>query len=376
MPLVLPSAGRPPRHAPVRAALAAALALLAGCGRANERADAGIAARVDALVAAYQRDTYAPGVSVAVIRGGRDTLVHRGYGVANVEHGVPATPHTVYRIGSITKQFTAAAVLQLAEQGRLSLDDSIGRHLPGLPEAWRPVRIHQLLNHTSGVPDLIAVPRFPDWVADDLAPDSVIGLVRYFAMDFEPGTAWSYSNIGYTLLGLLIEKVSGQPYARYLESRILQPLGLAATRYCDVTPIIRHRAAGYRQRDTGVVNARHTSMTVPYAAGGLCSTVGDLAAWNRALAGGRVISPTSWARMTTSQGAAVPRGYGFGVNVRPLDAHRAVWHAGGLEGFRAVNLYLPDDSLSVTVLTNLEAPGPDALVLDIARLALPASAGR
>ncbi len=373
--LVLPPAAKPLRHFDLiaRVTLAAALALLPGCGRTRDDAGAGVAARVDSLVAAYRRETSAPGVSVAVIRGGRDTLVYRGYGLADVESGAPATPRTVYRIGSITKQFTAAAVLQLADGGRLALDDSIGRHLPGVPDAWRGIRIHQLLNHTAGVPDYASIPRIRSIIAGGLTPDSVIGLVRYHALDFEPGTRWRYSNIGYTLLGILVERASGQPYARYLESSLFGPLGMAATRDCDVTPPTPHHAAGYQRRDSGVVNAPRISMSFALGAGGLCSTVGDLAAWNRALAGGRVIRPASWARMTTPEGAALPAEYGYGLWVRQLEGHRVIEHGGGLEGFWTANLYLPDDSLSVTVLTNLDTGNPENLARDIARLVLAAS---
>lgn len=358
------------------AALAAALVAWTGCakpaGTAAGRGD--VAAQVDAMVARYLQRTYVPGVSVAVIRGGRDTLVLRGYGVANLEHHVPATAETVYPVMSITKQFTAAAVMQLAEQKRLALDDSVGRTLPGLPPAWRRVRIRQLLNHTSGVPDR------PILLREDLPPDSVVARAAADPFKFAPGTQWSYSNVGYLVLGLIIEKVSGESYAGYLQARIFQPLGLKATHYCDPERVVEHRAAGYVQRDTGVINAPYTSMVTQFAAGGLCSTVGDLAAWNHALARGRVVSPASWARMTTPEGAARAQGYGYGLSVTPFEGHRLVGHGGELAGFRVTNAYLPDDSLSVTVLTNLgsehgsgdPASNPNQLLLDIVHAALAA----
>lgn len=169
---------------------------------------------------------------------------------------------------------------------------------------------------------------------------------------------------------MLIERVTDERYAPALESRILRPLGLTATRYCDVAPLIPHRASGYQQRDTGVVNADYTSMTAPFAAGGLCSTVGDLAAWNRAPATGRVVGAASLRRMTTPDSAAAGARYGYGIVVMDIGGHRVVRHNGGIQGFRADNAYLPDDGLSVTVLTNLTAPGPEELVLDIIRAAL------
>jgi CubicO group peptidase (beta-lactamase class C family) len=357
------------------AALAAALTAWSGCakppGAATGRGD--VAARVDSMVATYLKRTYVPGVSVAVIRGGRDTLVFRGYGVANLEHGVPATAETVYPIASITKQFTADAVMQLAEQKRLALDDSIGRFLPELPPAWRRVRVRQLLNHPSGVPDHAVLLR------EDLAPDSVVALAARDPFEFAPGTQWRYNNVGYLVLGLIVEKASGEPYARYLQTRIFQPLGLKATRYCDPELLTPHRAAGYVQRDTGVANAPYTSMVALFGAGAICSTAGDLAAWNHALAQGRVVSPASWARMTTSEGAARAHGYGYGLSVAPFEGHRLVGQGGQFAGFKVSSAYLPDDSLSVTVLTNLgsergdddPAASPDKLLLDIVRVLAP-----
>jgi D-alanyl-D-alanine carboxypeptidase len=348
-----------------------ALALLS-CGDGTDR-NAELAARVDARVARYQRDTYAPGVSVAVVRAGRDTLVYRGYGLANLEHDVPATPRTVYRIGSVTKQFTAAAVLRLAEQGRLSLDDSVGRHLPRLPAAWRGARIRQVLNHTSGIPASIAG-AVREW--DRMTPELLVPLLANEPLDFAPGAEFRYSNLGYIVLGLLIEEVAGTTYAHHVESTLLRPLGLHATRYCDVEPVIEHRASGYDAHDTVLVNAAYNPMRIPFSAGALCSTVGDLAAWNRALATGRVVNPASWARMTTPEGAARSSGYGYGLFVRPIGGRPSFGHGGAVEGFRAINAYLPDDSLSVTLLTNLGRDGPEAIVGDVVLAALQASSTR
>lgn len=353
--------------------LSCALPLLscAGAGERERRAE--LAARVDALVARYQRDTYAPGVSVAVIRAGRDTLVYRGYGLANLEHDVAATPRTVYRIGSITKQFTAAAVLRLAEQGRLSLDDSVGRHLPGVPAAWRGARIRQVLNHTSGIPASF-VGTVQEW--DRMTPELLVPLLANEPLDFAPGTEFRYSNLGYIVLGLLIEKVTGKTYAHHVESTLLRPLGLRDTRYCDVEPVIERRASGYDAHDTVLVNAAYNPMRLPFSAGALCSTVGDLAAWNRALATGRVVSPASWARMTTPEGAARASGYGYGLFVRPVEGHASLGHGGAVEGFRGINAYLPGDSLSVTILTNLGRDGPEAILGDVVLAALNASSPR
>lgn len=371
-----PAARPVPSRAAIRLLLLGAAALpLASCASADgadgargERA--ALAAMADSLVAEHQDVSFVPGLSVAVVRGGRDTLLMRGYGYANVEHDVPATAETVYRIGSVSKQFTAAAVLRLAEQGRLSLDDSIRTHLPLLPPAWSGIRVRHLLNHTAGIPD-IQQQWFQDGINEAaLTPDSVIGLVRREPLQFAPGTQWRYSNIGYTVLGKLIERLTGEPYARHIQSTLLQPLGLHATRYCHLGPLIKHRAAGYDQRDTSVVNAAHTTLDAAYAAGALCSTVGDVAAWNHALATGRVVSHASWERMTTPDSGAAERGYGYGVALDTVAGRRVVHHSGGINGFRSANAYVPDDSLSVTVLTNIGSPGPEPIVDAIVRAAL------
>jgi len=338
-----------------------ATVVAAGCG--SGRKDGAVATRVDSLVAAFQRQSSAPGISVAVVRAGRDTLVLRGYGLADAENGVPATPETVYAIASVTKQFTAAAVLQLAQDGRLSLDDPVGRYLPALPAELRPLLVRQLLNHTSGVPEHTVL------LADEVSPDSVVALAAREPPAFTPGTQWAYSNVGYLILGMLVERVSGEPYARYLETRVFRPAGLAATRHCGVEGLIPHRARGYELHDT-LVNAPYNSPTPLFAAGALCSTAGDLAAWNRALATGRVVAPGWLARMTTPEGAAREKGYGYGLIVARVDGRRIFGHSGQFAGFRSANLYLPDDSLSVTVLSNLASESVEDLSLSIVRAAL------
>lgn len=355
--------------------VAAALPLLS-CSAAEAPPGAHAAARVDSLVAAFQRESRAPGVSVAVVRAGRDTLVLRGYGVARLESGAAVTPGTVFRIGSMTKQFTAALVLQLADEGRLTVDDSIGTHLPDLPAAWRGIRVRHLLNHTSGLPGFASAPVRRDWMQvlrGHVPPDSLLRLVGDTPPDFAPGAEHAYSNLGYIVLGLLVEKVSGEPFTRAVQERIAGPLGLRSTGACSGASVASRGAAGYEERDTLVVDAPHNEMVAPHAAGVLCSTAGDLAAWNRALATGRVVRPASWAAMTTPGGAAAAEGYGFGLRVGSVDGRRMHSHGGVIEGFGAMNAYLPEDSLSVTVLTNLSTRDSEPmsrLLEDVVRAAL------
>lgn len=345
--------------------------LLAAAAGAQTRPPARVVhARVDSLARAFVAQHRAPGVSVAVVRGS-DTLILAGYGEADLENRVPATAATLYEIGSITKQFTAAAVMRLVEQGRVALDDSIGRHVPGLPAAWRGVTVRQLLNHTSGIPSYTDVgPRWTRRWGEDMPPDTLVALTADDSLWFQPGTKWRYDNSGYVVLGMLLDHVTGEPYPRYIEEKLLRPLGLEHTYYCDTRRLLPHRARGYDWGADGWSNAAYLSMTQPYSAGALCSTVGDLARWNRLLATGGVVSPASYREMTTPVGAAAASKYGFGLMVDTLAGHRIVTHGGGIPGFITANAYFPADSLSVTVLTNSGTARPDALLRNIARVAL------
>jgi CubicO group peptidase (beta-lactamase class C family) len=331
-----------------------------------------LAAQIDSMAAAALASWPAVGLSVAVLRGG-DTIVAKGYGRADLENDLPATAQTVYRIGSITKQFTAAAVMQLVEQGKIALDDTIQRFLPAYHTQGHRVTIRQLLTHTSGIKSYTSLG--PEWTSRmrlDLAPDSLVALFQDKPFDFEPGTRFLYDNSGFYLLGMLIERVSGESYAGYLQQHLFGPLGLSATRYCDERPLIPHRARGY-ERDSGrFVNSSPLSMTQPFAAGALCSTVGDLVRWARSLAAHRPVSAASYTAMTTP--ATLTDGshttYGFGLVVGDLGGHRKVGHGGGINGFLSEIDDYPADSLTVAVLANSESARPGRLADDIARAVL------
>ena len=310
-------------------------------------------------------------MSVAVVRG-KDTVVMKGYGLADVENDVSATAQTVYRIGSITKQLTSAAVMQLVEQNKLSLDDTIGKFLPTLPATWRGAPIRQLLNHTSGIPSYTSAgPRWFSKMRLDLAHDSLLAIIAADSMDFARGSQWRYNNTGYYLLGMLIEKLTGRSYADVVRDQLTTPLGLRSTMYCGTRQLIKHRAQGYQPTpDNTLVNADPLSMNQPFAAGALCSTVGDLVAWQRALAAGRVVTPASYAAMTTAEGAAVGPGYGYGLSIDTLGGKRRVQHGGGINGFNSMLEYVPSDSLIVVVLANTNGPWADRVAHNVARAAL------
>jgi D-alanyl-D-alanine carboxypeptidase len=258
----------------------------------------------------------------------------RGWGFSDIENDVPVTPASVFRIGSITKQFTSAAIMLLVEKGRLSLDDTLGALLPNMPVAWQKATLRQLLNHTSGIPSYTDLgPRWFSRMREDMVPDSLLAFTAKDTMNFAPGSRWRYDNTGYVLLGMILDRTTGVKYPQYLDDRFFKPLGLSATMYCSTEPIIKHRAQGYARQGKQLVNSAYLGMTQPYSAGALCSTVGDLVKWTRALHGGDVVSSTSLAQMTTPIGAAIMSHYGFGLGVDSLAGHRRIGHGGGINGF-------------------------------------------
>jgi D-alanyl-D-alanine carboxypeptidase len=325
--------------------------------------------QVDSLAKAFLATGTTPSVSVAVTRGG-NTLVAGAWGTADLEQGVSATQASVYEIGSATKQFTAAAVMQLIEQGKVKLEEPIATYLPALPEAWRAVTVHQLLNHTSGIPNYTAVPAWATHWAEDKKPDSLIVFTATAPMDFPPGAKYKYDNQGYVLLGMIIERVAGRPWSLDMTERFAKPLGLASLRVCDVGSIIKNRAHGYEKVNDTLVNAPDFSMTQAFAAGALCATASDLAKWNYALHTGKVVSPASYRLMTTPEGAAAPAKYGFGLQVDTIAGHKLVSHGGNIPGFATANAWVADEELSVSVLSNTIAGNPGQLLRQIMRMTL------
>ena len=329
-----------------------------------------VARVADSLAQAFIVERNAPSVAIAIVRG-RDTIAMRAWGKADLEQDVSATPHSVYRIGSITKQFTSAAVMQLVEQGKVKLDDSIATYLPMLPLAWHAVVVRQLLNHTSGIPsytDIGAAWR-RRW-GEEMSPDTLVALTAGLPVWFPPGTKWRYDNSGYIVLGMLIEKITGHSWGTDIEERFLKPLGLNETYDCLVTPIIPRRVHGYSPNANGWENATYLAMSQPYAAGAMCSTVVDLSKWNRALNTGHVVSPASYTLMTTPQGAATASRYGFGLGQDTAGGRLMITHGGGINGFASGNAWVPSAELSVTVLANSNSAHSDDLVKQLVRAAL------
>jgi CubicO group peptidase (beta-lactamase class C family) len=331
-----------------------------------------LAAYTDHLLAtAYPPDQ--PGAAALVIKDGK-VVLRKGYGMANVELGVPVGPEDVFELGSITKQFTAAAVLLLQERGKLQVEDEITKYLTDYPTHGETITIENLLTHTSGIPNYTNLPEWIPRVREDMTLPVLIGLFKDKPLDFKPGTKWSYSNSGYIVLGALIEKVSGKTYEQFVEEEIFQKLGMSQSRYNHPEEVVPHRAAGYEGGGKELRNAKYLSMTQPYAAGSLISTVDDLAKWDRALETDALLTKASRDRMFTrfklSTGKSVAYGYGWGV--ADFLGRRLIQHGGGIFGFVTAELRLPEERLFVAILSNNTASdaSPDDLGMRIVAKAL------
>lgn len=294
-----------------------------------------------------------PGVVVGVMSRGR-LLFWKGYGAANVELRVPATDSTVFEIGSISKEFVSAAVLLLVEEGRLELDDPIDRHLTGLPSEWLGVTVRQLLTHTSGIPDYEEIQTYEAY-RFRFTPEEILRVAHSRPMDFEPGTGYRYSNTGYFLLSLLVERLEGAPLGEVLQERIFGPLRMTQSRMADPEDIIPHRAAGYYVDGTGkLVNRDATQTSSTLGAGGLVSTIHDMVKWDAALYGSELLSAASREAMWTP--AILPDGtntqYGFGWRTGEHQGRKTVGHNGMVAGFVASFLRIPEEGMAVMAFAN------------------------
>ena len=342
-------------------------------GRSDERLLAG---RIDSIASRAVRDGQ-PAVSVAVARGGT-VLLAKGYGFADVTAGVRARASTVYRIGSVTKQFTAAAVMDLADRGQLSVDDEVSRFLPDYPTRGHRLTLRHLLTHTSGIKSFTDLPEFDPISRRPASRDEVLALFAG-SFEFPPGQQWAYSNSNYYLLGLVIEAASGVPYERYLAERIFGPLDMRDTAYCPDEPTGRNQAKGYelgfedRPMPPPPVNMQH-----PFAAGALCSSVEDLVTWNGAFHGRRFLSDESYRLMTTpvslDGGATFP--YGFGLALGAPDGSPMISHEGGIPGFASVLAYFPTEDLTVAALVNSSSDKGRGLISAVMDAKAPACAAR
>jgi CubicO group peptidase (beta-lactamase class C family) len=298
------------------------------------------------------------------------TLMDKGYGFADWERHVRNARQTKFRLASVTKQFTAMAILQLQDQGKLTVRDRACTYIADCPSAWKDVTIHELLNHTSGVPDPFrdSIIGFYPWKY--WTPDQMIGFVKDMPLVFKPGTDWHYSNINYIALGLIVEKASGEPYATFLQDHIFLPLGMTNTGLAQEGESVPNLASGYDGFSR--VDVSMVDPTWLFAAGDLYSTVDDLYLWDQALATEKLVSRQSFDAMFTPSFTFPDKsGYGYGWYIGTIAGHRGIWHDGGMPGVSTLNVIFPDDGVTLVILTNNDQTSLDVISQYIAKLIFP-----
>jgi D-alanyl-D-alanine carboxypeptidase len=320
---------------------------------------------VDRFIAAEMARAHIPGVSLAVVRGGK-VIKAEGYGSADLEHDIAVTPQTVFKIGSVSKQFLATGIMLLVQDGRIALDDPVVKYFAGAPDSWQGITLRHFLTHTSGI-----LREGPAFEAMKVQPDSIV-IRSAFArpLEFSTGSKYQYCNVCYFALAEIIARVSGKPWDEFLAERVFRPMGMTSTRTTTTTALIRNRARGYTWRDTGYVNALEFLALRP--SGAFLSTVLDLAKWDASLYQDAVLAKASresmWTPVRLTGGEW--SNYGFGWQLDSLDGHWSVHHGGTLPGFRAELARFPNDSLTVIVLTNADGANPSQIARSVARIYL------
>lgn len=326
-------------------------------------------AELDKVAAEYFQSNE-PGGVISIYKNGTE-MYKKAFGLADLENQVTMKTNMVFEIGSITKQFTTVAILQLMEQGKLQLNDPIGKYLKDYPTQGKPITVHQVLTHTSGIPNYTNMPEWANVWRKDLSPNETLNLFKDNPLDFEPGTKFNYSNSGYVVLGVLIEKVSGMPYAEYVEQFLFKPAGMNHTQFGSRNKIISNRVQGYQKGDT-YVNAEYLSFSQPYAAGALMSTAADLQLWNKAIRKGILLKKESLALATTNYKDSGQQSinYGYGFQTNSLYSSPTWEHGGGIFGFVSYAQYFPVEDLNIVVLTNCDSYNPEAISTKLATILL------
>ncbi len=333
-----------------------------------------IAQTLEQKVDAYLKSEYKtdePGVTFLIAKDGKP-IYQKAFGMANLELNVPMTAKNVIEIGSITKQFTAVAILMLEEQGKLKVDDDITKYIPDYPTLGKKISIHQLLNHTSGIKSYTGMPNFMANARTDMTPKVLIDVFKNEAMDFEPGEKFLYNNSGYILLGYIIEIASGQTYADFIEENIFQKLGMNSSSYGSMRDIVPNRASGYSKTENGYRNADYLSLTLPYAAGSIMSTTEDLLKWQNALNNHTLIKKSSYEKAihgsTLNSGEHIQ--YGYGLVEANINGSPSIQHGGGIFGYTTMGIYLPNEKIFVSGLTNCDCKNISATTTAIAAMAI------
>jgi CubicO group peptidase (beta-lactamase class C family) len=359
-----------------RSSFAALVLLSTGVTAAAAQSDRdALVRKLDSLAGSGVLENRAVGIAAAVVRGD-DTLLLKAYGKADVEWNVPLPVDAMFEIGSITKQFTAVALLQLRDEGKLSLDDDITKWLSDFDTRGNKVTLRRLLDHTSGIKGLTEMPEFGNLASNGRFPrDSAYALIKRYPFEFRTGEAQIYNNSAFWLLGLVVEKASGGTYEDYVEKKLFAPLGMKRSMYCNSSENIERRAHGYGVQ-IGVIRRAPTNVhTWPFSAGSLCSTAGDMVTWVKALHGGKVLSPKSYAEMTTPSklNDGTPLRYGMGIGVgKDIRGLNFIGHGGSIAGFTAEATWYPDAQAAIVVLMNSNGNlDPTAVAGELAAELLP-----
>ena len=339
----------------VGAACVFTLLSAAEVARAQDANEAALKARLEEIAGSYTPNHSFMGT--VLVAQGEHLLLDKGYGMASLEWEIPNAPDAKFRLGSLTKQFTATLVLLLEQDGKLDIHDPVSKYLADAPKAWEKITLANLLGHTSGIPSFTGMKEFHVWRMNPHTTEEELALFRDKPLDFEPGSKFDYSNSNFEVLGAVIEKVSGKKYVDLLHERIFDPLGMKDTGLDNDELILAKRAEGYMPGPKGVVVARSESMSVPWAAGSIYSTTHDLLTWEHALFGGKLLNADSLKAMTTPGLGD----YGLGVFIRMRDGVRIVDHGGGIEGFNTALMYAPEKQIAVIVLSNVNGGAPDSM---------------
>lgn len=312
-----------------------------------------------------------PGVTALVAKNG-EVIYRKAVGKAHLELDVDMKPENVFELGSITKQFTAVAILMLIEQGKLGLDDEITKYLPDYPTQGKKITVHHLLNHTSGIKSYTEMGDLNTFAKNDKTPKEIIDFFKNEPMDFDSGTAWRYNNSGYIILGYIIEEISGKSYADFIASTIFKPLGMQNSYYGSKTKFIKNRASGYMPSENGYRNANYISMTLPYAAGSLMSCVDDMLLWHKAIHNNTLITAESKAKAFTNTvlNNGKPTNYGYGWQINEINGTPSIEHGGGIFGYVTQGVYIPEEDIYVILLSNTNGNSPHDVAIKMAAVAM------
>lgn len=310
-----------------------------------------------------------PGLTLIVAKAGK-TIYSKAIGKSSLELNTPLQLNSVFQVGSITKQFTAVSILMLAEQGKLNIEDNIRKYIPEYSEIGKDITIHHLLNHTSGIKNKTPLSDKSFISRSDMTPQELIEYIKNEPLEFKPGEQFKYSNAGYILLGKIIEVVTEQSYKDFIENTIFKKLGMTNSYYGSMKKVIKNRISGYKATTTNFVNADYMSLTLPYSAGAILSTVEDLLIWQNALKSNNLIKPSSLKKAITpttlNNEKKIPYGYSFRLS--NIGASPVIAHTGSTKGFTSIAIFLPDEDIYIAALSNCSCKNVNKVVKQIAEL--------